>query len=508
MRLHVCSNSSLLKGFAISAAGLFIAQVASATTYTWGRGINSASPFSWNNTTLNGDVTNGNNWNATPTGAFPNAASDIAIVANAAGTNNQIINLDQNITIGSIGNIGSTNGSGTKTIAAGGAFSLTFDNGSSDANITKLTSTNSNASFISAPIIIGGNGNLSITNSSTNTITFSGSISGTANITVTAGTNLFTGDNSGLSGTFTHNSGTSNSQFNSANAASANVAYTLTAGELIFAANGDYTVQMGSLSSAAGNIRGGNSATGTTTLQIGALNTSSNIAGNLNNGATKVIALDKVGSGALTIAGSNNFGGGTLVSAGSLIVNGSFTNAANTVTVGAGATLGGSGTIAGATTVNGTLAAGNSPGILTFTGDLTLASGSTAEFEIEGLVRGTEFDGVDVGGVLSYSGTLSLLFNDTIQAGTYDLFGGAFASTSGTFENVSFGGSFSEAMIGSANITGSGWTASSASWAYAFHNASGDLTISAIPEPASVAALLGLAAVGFAGSRRRRQARA
>ncbi len=504
-------SSKLVKSFALSAAGALLVQSVSAATYNWGRGIASATPFSWNNVALNGDVTNGNNWNSVEAINFPSLAGDIANVANAAGGNNQTINLNQNITIGAISNIGSTNGAGVKTIAAGGAFTLTFDNGVSDATVSKLNTTNNNASIISAPVIIAGNGNLSIVNSSTNNLTFSGNISGTAaNIAVTtgAGAVLFSGaDNSGFSGTFTHSSGTSNSQFNSAGSGSANAAYTISAGELIFAANGDYTVQMGSLASSGGNIRGGNSATGTTTLEIGNLGTDTSIAGNINNGGTKVMAVTKVGVGSLTINGNNNYSGGTIVSEGVLFVNGALTSTANTVFVDENGTFGGSGSIAGSVTVNGTLAAGNSPGVLTVGGDLALGATSTSIFEVEGLTRGTEYDGVDVGGALTYGGALNISFDSTIQAGTYSFFDG-FTSQSGAFDDVSFGGAFAESIGGSLNLDSNGWTASSAGWTYDFDYASGDMIVSAIPEPSSAAALVGMLMLGFAGLRRRRSIKA
>ncbi|PRD40327.1 hypothetical protein C5748_27630, partial [Phyllobacterium phragmitis] len=48
-----------------------------------------------------------------------------------------------------------------------------------------------------------------------------------------------------------------------------------------------------------------------------------------------------------------------------------------------GGTLGGSGTLSGDVAVtNGAIAAGNSPGMLTIGGDLTLASGSSLNFEL------------------------------------------------------------------------------------------------------------------------------
>ena len=139
----------------------------------------------------------------------------------------------------------------------------------------------------------------------------------------TANTVVFTGDHSGFAGSFTHNAAANNTQFNSAISGSKDAAYTLDAGELIFAGAGDYTVPFGSLSSNAGNIRGGNAASGTTTLEVGKLNTDSTLSGNLNNGATKVIALTKVGAGTLTISGTNSYSGLTTVSAGTLRVEGS-----------------------------------------------------------------------------------------------------------------------------------------------------------------------------------------
>lgn len=212
------------------------------------------------------------------------------------------------------------------------------------------------------------------------------------------------------------------------------------------------------------------------------------------------------GAGTTTLTGANTYTGATSVTAGKLIVNGSLAN--TVVTVGASASLGGSGVIGGATTINGTLAPGNSPGLLTFSGDLTLGSGSTAVFEINGAGRGTGFDAVNVGGALTYGGTLNLVFDAPLSAGVYDLLGGGFLSQTGDFSTVLFGGSETIAGLGSVVFTGgSGWTATSDDWNFSFNNASGDLTIlsTAIPEPASFAALAGVAGLGLAALRRRRR---
>ena len=64
--------------------------------------------------------------------------------------------------------------------------------------------------------------------------------------------------------------------------------------------------------------------------------------------------------------------------AGTLAVNGSL---AGNVTVGTAGTLGGNGTIAGLVTNNGTLAPGNSIGLLTVNGSFVQSAGSTYQVE-------------------------------------------------------------------------------------------------------------------------------
>lgn len=265
-----------------------------------------------------------------------------------------------------------------------------------------------------------GTGPVNVGTGSTLTIngaahTMSQAYSGAGQITNTV-SNTVTGDFSGFTGTYTHNSTTVSSVFNTGVSTSANASYVLASPQgslqgFIAAGAGDYTLQMGSLSGVADSmIRGGGFVTGTTTLEVGNLNTSTTFAGTITNGTAavnpKILALTKVGNGTLTMGGANAYTGATTVSAGTLLVNGSLGNSAVSVNAG---TLGGSGAIAGTVSVAGagTLSAGNSIESLA-TGALTMASGSTYVFEASNN-SATGADLVAVNGTLSLTNvTLSL----------------------------------------------------------------------------------------------------
>ena len=108
--------------------------------------------------------------------------------------------------------------------------------------------------------------------------------------------------------------------------------------------------------------------------------------------------LAKQGLGTLNLTGNNIYTGGTAVLAGTLAINGSV---AGNVAVGPAGTLGGNGTIAGSVINTGTLAPGNSIGLLMVNGSYTQTAGSTYQVEVNNAGQG---DRINVGGAAAIQG--------------------------------------------------------------------------------------------------------
>ena len=277
------------------------------------------------------------------------------------------------------------------------------------------------------------------------------------------------------------------------------------------------------------------------TLQIGNGGTSGTLGTNnvtMSNGATLAFNrsdafsvsnafsgagnLTKAGAGTLTLATNSTYTGATTVAAGKLVVNGSISNSA--VTVSNGAVLGGTGPV-GATVVKsgGTIAPGNSPGIETINGNLTWEGGAKYDWEIFSVADnpGTSWDLINV----TNGGVLNLADLSTTNKFTINLFTlSALPNTRGLLAGFNSSSNYSWKILSSSSISGTNKVSLSyfAINAAGFSNAPTDglfgielgadhaslyLTYkggSAVPEPGTwMAASILLAASGFVLLRRR-----
>ncbi len=223
--------------------------------------------------------------------------------------------------------------------------------------------------------------------------------------------------------------------------------------------------------------------------------------------------LTKSGLGTLTLNSTNTYTGATSINAGTLILgsSGSIANS-STINVAAGAilnvasvtggfsvgsaqTLGGSGNVTGSATINGNLRPGNSPGVLGFSSALNLGSTANIQMEINGSgTRGTDYDGIDVTGALTYGGNLDLAIASPFAPGDYSFSLFNSASKAGTFATVTLSGAYT----GNLNGVGDVWSLTSDGNTWTFTESTGVLAVSAVPEP-STWALLGLFALTCAG---------
>jgi autotransporter-associated beta strand protein len=194
--------------------------------------------------------------------------------------------------------------------------------------------------------------------------------------------------------------------------------------------------------------------------------------------------VQQTGSGTTILTTTSSYTGQTTVSNGGLIVNGALGNT-NVIVASStnAALLGGAGTILGDVTIgqNGTLSPGNSIGNLK-TGDLAFLNGSTFEFEFDSTAGLSDF--VNVNGNLSLSGTVALDITDL-------------GATASKFSLISYDGVWNGGTFAGLN-NNSLLTIGSQKWRIQYDDLVGGVngglysnfvTISAVPEPSSLALL-------------------
>lgn len=210
--------------------------------------------------------------------------------------------------------------------------------------------------------------------------------------------------------------------------------------------------------------------------------------------------LEQNGTGATILAGINTYTGATTVNAGDLKVNGSISGSTTTVNV--NGTLSGTGTLGPVIINGGTLAPGNSSGILNV-GNTTL-NGGTFAIELNGTTAGTGYDQLNITGTLNWSANTAL----TIATGYTPTIGDEFTILSNDGTDTTLGiGLFTSAgnPVNDGDIFNYLGDGMSLAIDYTAGSDNNDIVLTVVPEPGSLVMLLGGLAI-LTGARRRRRA--
>jgi outer membrane autotransporter protein len=286
------------------------------------------------------------------------------------------------------------------TLQAGAANALA----SSSAFMVVSGATLDLASFNQTIGSLAGGGSVTLgsatltTGNNNRSTTFSGTMSGSGGLTKVGSGTLTLAGSSGYSGATAVNAGTL--QAGAANAFAASSAFTIVSGATLDLAGFNQTI---------GSLAGGGGVTlGSATLTTGNDNSSTTFSGTMSGTG----GLAKIGSGALTLSGGNSYSGATIVNAGALQAGAANAfSASSAFAVGSGATLDLAsfgqtiGSLAGAGNVtlgSATLTTGNDNTSTTFSGTISGVGGLTK-----------------IGaGTLTLAGANSYFGGTTIDAGT------------------------------------------------------------------------------------------
>ncbi|MGB8852129.1 MAG: autotransporter-associated beta strand repeat-containing protein, partial [Pirellulales bacterium] len=238
--------------------------------------------------------------------------------------------------------------------------------------------------------------------------------------------------------------------------------------------------------------------------------------GTFASGVTGTGSVTKTGAGNLVLSGSSTYSGATSVAAGRLSVNGALGN--SPVTVLALAELGGSGTIAGPVSIDagGTLSPGNSIASLA-TGTASFAAGATFEYEVDSTdlnALGTAADLLVVTGDLNIGNGTLLTLTDLASAPN------PFVEDTTIFALINYSGSWNGGLFtyGTNELAdGERFMVGAQQWEIDYNASAGGLnftgdylpsssfvTITAVPEPSTLALMaIGTGLAALAARRRR-----
>ncbi len=406
--------------------------------------------------------------------------SDVAIHSNVISGTGSVSQIGAGTTVLT----GANTYTGLTTISSG---TLQVGNGGSLGSITGDVSLDNGGAFVVARtgsftyggVISGSNGTVTKQNSGTWTLTAASTFSGTTEVAPgTPNNNITLGHANALQNSTVNVRVADGLRFSTTSS-------TYTVGTLI----------------GSGNIALNDTASSAVTLRVG--NNNSNLPNSYTGVLSGLGGLEKIGTGAQRLTGSNTYSGGTVIRGGTLLVNNTTGSGVGVgaVTVNSGATLGGLGYVAlgsaNAITVEsgGRIAAGTANiGTLTFdfggtTGGLSMLDGSSFVFKLGATntsdsVRFYNFTDGDL--VLGSNVNLSI---SNAQLGTFDLF--AFYSDAGTSAYTG------DVNLSNLSISGLG------GYSYSLDYSNGIVSLQVVPEPQTYALLAGAAAAAAIFFRRK-----